>query len=166
MITFTREEIEERRRQFEGMDLQEVEETLDGLTFKYFIIPQELNPEFPNFVMRITGESSEDGELYGVADSVEEEFRKYYVGHEVIEFRELDPETPDRCVRALERELALVPGEMKPRYIPGRRAFFETLVEYVRKDQVENGEKHYTANDLSQFERNVLTLRELEERLS
>ena len=129
MRKFTKDQIEGARTHFRSREFQEVEVTLDNRTFSYFVVPQSEEPNLPDFVIRLTGES-DDGYVLGISDSVDERYRQYAVSHEFIEFVETGIDTPDRCIGALEEELKLVPEDIKPDYIRMRRDFFRNLIPY------------------------------------
>lgn len=155
MKKFTKAVIEGQRTHFRNQRFQEVEVTLGDLTFSYFVIPQSQEPRLPNFVMRLTGEP-DDGYVIGVSGNIEERFRPYAVAHEFIEFIRIGIDTPNRCVRALEEELKLVPGDIKQDYIRMRTGFFRELIPYC-----EGYPNLYSEEDLNQFRQNLITLERL-----
>ena|SRR3989344_2247725 len=132
---------------------QEREVSLGNRTFRYFVIPQE--PRLPHFVLRMTGDNS-DGHVLGIADSVDERYRPYAVAHEFIEFTEIGIEEPERCIRALEEEIELVPENIRKSYLSMRRDFFRDLIGYCSQQP-----EHYTQYDLEQFRQNFIRLEEL-----
>ncbi|MEK6892656.1 MAG: hypothetical protein AABX07_00465 [Nanoarchaeota archaeon] len=155
MKKFTKAEIEGARNYFRKQEFQEAEATLGARRFSYFIIPHSIEPNLPNFVVRLTGEPS-DGYVLGISDEVNEKYRPYALVHEFIEFVETKADVQNKCRRALEEELKLVPEELKSDYLKMRRDFFRALIPYCRKQP-----ESYTANDLSQFEQNLKTLEAL-----
>ena len=154
MKKYTKEEIDRNRSYFMSQKYDRVHTSIQGKKFSFFILPQESEPNLEHFVMRMTGEP-EDGFVFGIADSVREDFRLYAVAHEYIEFMELGMDTPDRCVKALEQELELVPEKIKTEYIQMRRDFFSNLIDYC----TDNPE--YTADDLKEFRQCLERLEEL-----
>ena len=76
--------------------------------------------------------------------------------HEFIEFTELGIDTSNKCVRALEEELKLVPNDIKLDYENMRRDFFRNLISYCSKLP-----QFYTKEDLTQFKYNLERLEEL-----
>ncbi|PIN81329.1 hypothetical protein COV13_01665 [Candidatus Woesearchaeota archaeon CG10_big_fil_rev_8_21_14_0_10_32_9] len=155
MKKFTKDEIEGARTYFKNQGFQEMDVSLGSWKFSYFVVPQSLEPNLNNFVLRLTGESNE-GYVLGISDSVEERFRQYAVAHEFIEFTEIGIDSPNRCVRALEEELNLVPKDIKPAYVKMRRDFFRDLISYCSEQP-----QFYTPNDLAQFKNNLERLEEL-----
>jgi len=153
MKVFTKDEIEGVRTKLEAKEFKEVFVELEKLKFSYFVVPQSENPDLPDFVLRLTGANESDGELYGISDSVKEDFRPYAVAHEVYEFRVLGINTPDRCTKALEKELALIPETDKLEYTTMRRDFFRNLIPYVKGIP-----EFYTPGDITQLERNLQKL--------
>ncbi|MBW2987844.1 hypothetical protein KY336_04815, partial [Candidatus Woesearchaeota archaeon] len=97
------------------------------------------------------------GYVFGISDNVRKDFRQYAVAHEYIEFTEIGMDTPDRCVKALEEELKLVPEEIKPEYIAMRRRFFKNLIDYCAL------KPDYTQGDLEEFRKSLNRLDELAE---
>tara|TARA_Y100000310_G_C20544702_1_gene745046 strand:+ start:203 stop:430 length:228 start_codon:yes stop_codon:yes gene_type:complete len=75
MQEYTPEEIEGTRNYFQGQSFEEVEVVLGERTFSYFVMPQSLNPDLKDFVFRCTGKP-EDGAVFGISDSVREDFRQ------------------------------------------------------------------------------------------
>ena len=155
MKKFTKEEIENGKRYFKSQEFPEVDVVLGDRSFSYFLIPQSQEPNLTNFVLRMTGDP-DDGYVLGISDNVDERFRQYAVAHEYIEFTEIGIDTPERCTRALEEELNLVPSEIKQDYIKMRQDFFKDLISYCTKQP-----QFYTQNDLDQFQHNVDTLDKL-----
>ncbi len=161
MKTFTAEDIERTRTYFEKEGYPQVKATLHGVTFRYYTLPPELNPELPHFVFRMTANMQNEGHLFGISWKVPERFRPYWVYHEVQEFLLIEPGTPDRCLTALISELELLPSELWERYIPARTGFFEHLVEYIEKHP-----QDYSAADLWEIKlsRDYLKILNREER--
>ena len=156
MKKFTKNEIEGTRNYFRTQGFKEVDVALGNRRFSYFVVPQSLEPNLPDFVIRLTGEPA-DGHVLGISDSVREEHRSYAVAHEFIEFTEIGIGAPDRCARALEEELRLVPENQKPSYLPMRRGFFRNLIAYCSNQPA----GLYTESDLNQFRKNLATLEKL-----
>ena len=123
MKKFTKTEIDGTREYFRSQNFHEVEAKLGNRRFTYFILPQSLEQKLSDFVFRCTGELS-DGYIFGISDSVKEEYRKYAVAHEFIEFTEIGIHNINRCATALEEELKLVPEDIKKDYLRMRKVFF------------------------------------------
>lgn len=155
MKSFTREEIDSARTHFRRQGFHEVEATVGDREFRYFVVPQSLEPNLPNFAMRITGKSDE-GYVLGISDNVNPKHRPFAVVHEYIEFIEFGIDTPHRCISALEEELRLLPEDIKPDYLPMRAEFFRSLALYCSRHPA-----HYTQDDVKQFKRNADRLEQL-----
>lgn len=155
MKKFTKDEIEKTRNYFRNQGFKKVDVSLGNRKFSYFVVPQSLEPNLPDFVIRLTGEPS-DGYVFGVSDSVKERHRQYVVAHEFIEFNEFGIDSQDRCTKALEEELRLVLTQDQPDYLRMRRDFFRNLIQYCL-----NQSELYTESDLNQFRQNLARLEEL-----
>lgn len=95
---------------------------LDGRQFPVRILKKELEPNLPGFVGLVNG-------CLIISEEVPEEFHPFFFCHEIL--CNLDyKDQPGRCERALAKELALVPSELRQRYLAYRTAFFEKLVAY------------------------------------
>jgi|SRR3989344_3823142 len=125
MQTFSAEQIEGTRRSFLDSGYSEVPAKIGGLDFTYFVLPQQLNTELPDFAFRMTG----NGEIYGVCESIRDELRPYVAFHEVYEFRELGGE-PGSCANAMTAELAQVPENLRDEHVRMRTGFFKNLIRY------------------------------------
>src|SRR3989344_9663375 len=158
MKIFTKEQIENMRRDFDENNYELNTGKIKDISFNYFILPQELNPELSNFVFRMTGETIFDGEIFGVSNSIKPNFRLFAVYHEVFEFRQFPRTELNRCGIALQAEIEAVPREQKEfkiEYLKMRKRFFMDLINYGKKC----GE-YYTENDINQWACNVRRLDE------
>jgi hypothetical protein len=153
MKKYTKEEIASSRAWAESNRGPEVNVNLDGLSFSYFVLPQSDNPGLPSFVWQCTG-NPEDGTVFGISDSVPENFRQYAVAHEVIEFREIGHDVKGRCAQALERELKLVPADIKSKYTAMRLNFFRNLIPFAEQNK-------YSAEDIIEFKGSLARLEEI-----
>ncbi|MBW3003577.1 hypothetical protein KY328_01740 [Candidatus Woesearchaeota archaeon] len=122
--------------------------------FEYYVVPQHLEKKLKDFVMRATNKGPDY--VLAISDSVPEPHRPYAVAHEFVEFKVLDNETEDRCVKALEIELSLVPEDIKPEYMKRRRDFFFSLIDYFKSNP-----NDYTPEDVEQVEKNYKRLDQL-----
>ena len=159
MQTYSKEEIDARRIFFKEQGFKEIDAEIGDLKFSYFVIPKELNSGLSNFVFRMTGKDRQDGAIYGVSNSIKEDFRRYAVAHEVIEFSEIGINQIGRCAKALEREISLVPKEIRADYVKMRTQFFKDLISYTSSSQ------HYTDEDLREFKTSLKRLAQLEREL-
>ena len=155
MKQFTESEINQARSYFKEQEFAEIQVTLGEHSFSYFVLPQSLEPNLPDFVYRCTGQDPDDYVL-GISDSIEERFRQYAVAHEFIEFTQIGINTKDRCVKALEKELELVPEDIKPDYIQMRLNFFRNLIQYCSAQP-----EFYTKTDIKEFQQSLRKLTEL-----
>ncbi len=155
MKSFTKAEIDGTRDYFRGQDFEEVQVSLDGCEFSYFVLPQSLEPRLADFAFRSTGEKA-DGYVLGISDSVDPRFRPFAMAHEYLEFVEIGIDTPGRCVMALERELSLVPDDIMEEYLPFRRDFFSNLIEYCSAQP-----DKYSPSDINEFKGSLARLEEL-----
>lgn len=85
--------------------------------FEYYDLPSSLEPRLPNFVLCLTCETNREY-LLGVSTSVPEHFRPYWAVHDYIENVEQDNPDSEGCLKALEKELSLVPEIWKRDYLP------------------------------------------------
>lgn len=155
MKKYSKEEINGTRGYFQSQGFEEVDVTLEDLQFTYFVMPKELEPLLPDFVFRCTGDENA-GYVFGISDSVDDRFRQFAVAHEYIEFTQIGMDTPKRCATALERELALVPEDIKDEYVDMRHRFFSNLIEYCQ----EKPDK-YTPHDINEFKSSLSRLEEI-----
>ncbi len=155
MRKFSKEEIDNTRNHFLAQKYARVIATVGKRNFHFFVLPQELAPEVPDFVLRCTGEP-EDGSVFGISESFPEHWRPYAVAHEVIEFTEIGMDAPDRCVRALEEELRLVPPYQRAAYARRRLQFFRTLLTYCSEQP-----EHYSNGDIQDFKQVIGKLEKL-----
>lgn len=154
MKKFTKQEIDGTREYFHSRNMPEIQVTLGNRAFTYFVLPQSLEPNLPDFVFRCTGKHT-DGYVFGISDSVKAEYRQYAVAHEFIEFTEIGIDNQNRCARALEEELKLVPENIKSDYLTMRRNFFKNLITYCT-----NKLEQYTEADLNEFRNSLAKLEE------
>lgn len=101
----------------------------EGDHLPYLIVSKELEARLPGFV-------ASTGDLFFISEEVPVPFRKFFLIHEIIEFRKHNDEQ-GRCKCALLAELALVPEEMRESYVIYRREFFRRLVSYY--EDLSNG---------------------------
>jgi hypothetical protein len=155
MKEYAKQEIDGARDYFRSQGFEEVEANLGDFKFSYFVMPQEMEPNLNNFVYRCTGKP-EDGYVFGISDNVQEEFRQYAVAHEFIEFMQIGLDQKDRCRKALEREIELVPEDIKSDYLSMRKDFFRDLIDYCSAKP-----EQYTQTDLDEFRGSLSKLEEI-----
>src|SRR3990167_4767824 len=103
MREFDDAQIEATRKSLEQFGCPLVIAEVGNLSFSYFVMPQDLNPELPDFAMRLSNTDPVTDNftgIFGRSDSVPEELRDYWAAHEVLEFREIGIGTPGRCMEA------------------------------------------------------------------
>ena len=129
------------------------------LEVSYYVIPQDKNPNLPDFAFRMTSTDPTTREvsgIFGVSDSVPAELRPYWATHEIIEFTQIGINQPGRCALAEEIVVGLVPDELKGEYVDRRKAFFDNLVNFFRQDTA-----NYTQDDIEEAEAALNYLQEL-----
>ncbi len=94
-----------------------------GGKIPYTILKKEVAPTLPGFL------GYPHGEHLFISEEVPEAFRVPQLIHEIVEFTELQNQK-GRCVEALQRELSVVPAEIKHAYLEYRRIFFANLIRY------------------------------------
>lgn len=146
----TKEQVESKRKSFRDSRYPEIQTSLAGLQLTYFIMPQSENPQLPDFAYVFT-----DGQeaVIGVSESVPTAFRDYWAYHELVEYTK-EPNTPGRCKRALQRELAIVPEAIRQEYIQRRRNFFVGLIKYGKAEK-------FAEADIREFEGSLGELEQL-----
>lgn|SRR3989344_3964666 len=128
MGPITKSQIDLARNYFREHALYpEIQTAINGIALDYFIFPQSLKPDIPNFVYSLVSDDRQSY-LFGVSDSLREDFRRYFVFHEYVEFIELEKDSKDSCLKALEKEIMLVPRNLLSDYLTIRKEFFEALI--------------------------------------
>lgn len=72
-------------------------------------------------------------ELFYISENVPNRFRKYMMYHEYYEYKILAPDTSDRCLDALKKELSMIPNKIYISYVRFRAAQFANLADFNRK---------------------------------
>lgn len=159
MKEFLPQQIEQTRGIFGQAGFSVGNAMVGDLEISYYVIPQDKNPNLPDFAFRMTSTDSTTGEvsgIFGVSDSVPAELRPYWVAHEIIEFTQIGISHQGRCLSAEEKVVGLVPDELRGSYIDRRKAFFSTLVDFFRQDAA-----NYTQDDIKEAEATLNYLQEL-----
>ena len=146
--------IQKLRSDFIKAGLKEFKVDLVNIIFPYFVLPQSMNQNLQDFALAMVTEDKSHY-LFGVSDSLPEAYRPYWAFHEFVEYVG-EPESPERCVRALERELSIVPNEIKPEYLLRRLTFFQNLVRYASGKPDE-----YAPKQVNKFQKSLSRLEEL-----
>lgn len=168
MKEFSPDQINGTREHFirEGFPIEET--NLGDLPVSYFIIPEKLEPNLPDFAFRMTRtdpETQEISGIFGVSDSVPKELRPYWAAHEIIEFTQFGIHRQERCVLAEERTLRLVPKELLGQFIKRRINFFENLGSYFKRD-LASANPNYTPDDLQETETSLQFDRDIRDLLA
>jgi hypothetical protein len=123
---------------------------LGNYLFTYHVVPKEWNPELPNFAFILA--NPENGYILGLSNEIAPEFQKYIAFHEYYEKMCLTGK--GKCVKALEKELELVPGSIKPRYTQMRKDFFTSLISYA-------GANNYSSESIQEFTQSLNKLEDI-----
>ncbi len=156
MRIYTLDEIERTRAYFERECFSPVNAHYEGLHFRYYRLPPNLNPELQNFVFRMTSSPRNQGHLFGISTDVPEFLQPYWVRHEVVEFLIQEPGLKNSCLSALEEELKVIPPGLHPVHVPLRRTFFDNLMTYAT-----NHPADFSGEDIAEFQRSLDKLRKL-----
>lgn len=158
MKRFTKDEIDATRNYCRKQGMPELELHLAGREFAYFVVPQSVNLDLPNFVFRVTG-NSEDGYVFGVDERVPETLRPYALLEEYIEFMEKGIGEEDRVLDSEFEVLSIIDDEkVKRDYVLMRRDFFRNL---LRQNET-NPEKYmFSEDDVVEFRKNLSMLEEM-----
>lgn len=137
----------------------------NGREVRYYVLPQALNPNLPDFALRLTGPNAATGAIegiFGVSDSVPEKLRPYWAQHEMEEFtgEGLGIERTNRCAMAEVRVLSDMPEVLRIQYVQRRIPFFQN-VRTMFADDVEKGLGNYTAEDIVEADTVLRTLHSL-----
>ncbi len=155
MKEFEQSQIDSAKGFFESRGFPIETSQLDGLTVSYYVLPQDLNPVLPDFAFRMTTSGSQTGEvtgIFGVSDSIPQELRPFWAGHEIIEFIEIGISEKSRCVEAEDRIVGIVPPELKDDFLARRVDFFTGLVRYFQTE-LEKGSQDFTHDDLEEAQK-------------
>ncbi len=125
MKKFAKEQIEMVKNHCVNANYPVVTSCIGGRTFRYYILPQSLNPGLPSFAMCLSGDP-QDGYVVGVADTVNPEFRDFWAFHEYFEATE-----GRTCQDTLRVELDVLPNNLRSDYLAARKTFFNNLVTFA-----------------------------------
>lgn len=135
-----------------------VEQEIAGRKLDYFLVPQSLNQNLLRFAVAVVSEDKQH-HVFGVADTVPEAYRPFWALHEHVEFLE-EPDSPDRCIRALNKELEAVPTDIRKEYIITRLQFFRDLIAYSQTDGEKSSQGGLT-KATARFQKSLSRLEEL-----
>lgn len=151
MIKYDAKEIGKHAARFFNEGCTSKVENVAGNFVSYFVLPQKLNPNLPDFAFRMTGDAPVY--LIGVSDSIRPEFRRFVAFHELVEFTEIG-DVADRCLEASQREIKAVEESdltinEQIEYFQMRRKFFRNLVNYAT-------EMKLSSEDIQEFEKSKI----------
>jgi hypothetical protein len=124
MIEHTKEQIEQVRGYFQNEGYPLVRENVAGRGLEYFLLPQTLNEDLPEFIYRVTNTNLADYVL-GVCESVPKELQSYFALAEYIEFKEKGLGAINRVSNTEEEILNIIPKELKKEYIQTKLRLFQ-----------------------------------------
>jgi hypothetical protein len=150
MTKYTSKDVENAKNFMESKGFRKSQDSLNNETFNYYLLPQFLNSDLPDFVYQCI---SNDDYVLGVSESLPKDYRKYFLYHELLEYRD-NPDTKGKCRNALEKELSLVPEDIKDKYVNRRLNFFKNLINY----SIENKS---SSEDIEEFDKSLKFLEEL-----
>lgn len=162
MIEYPIEQIRGTEAQFveKGFPTEEVK--VGESIYKYFVLPQQLAPDIPDFALRMTHTDSQTQNvtgIFGVCESVPLHLRPFWASHEIIEFTVIGISTEKRCSQAERRVLDNIPPDLKREYIERRIPFFERLIDYFKAD-MQSETPTYTEADIHEAEESLELLRQ------
>ena len=149
MRYFTKIQIDGAREHFIKEGFPIINANIGSISFDYFLLPQSLNPDLPDFVLAMKGKYEGDGELYGVSDSMPEDLQPYAVFHDVAETKIIG-NVPNRCLIALQYELLYVPTSIRDIHIKRRLDFFRKFLAYA-----EANPKDFDAPQVREFKQTL-----------
>jgi len=155
MKVFTPEEVERKRKEFEGLALDKVSASVGGIKFDYFVLPASANEELPLFVERAIGKPGEPS-AFAISEEVPKILRPYWVAHEVVEFLHLASLPYGRCYNALNWEMGVLRGKLYKNHVSLRERFFSGLVSYASKHP-----ESFTPIDVREMQTSFDTLRQM-----
>ena len=138
-----------------------LEDKLVNKKIRYYVLPQSLSPDLPDFAFRMTTGRNPATEgvvgIFGVSETVPSLLRPYWALHEIIEFTQMGIDKKGRCSDAERYVLDLVPENLRKEFIEKRIKFFEGVVAYFKKE-LERKTESYTGDDLKEAEASLLFL--------
>lgn len=124
MIEHTKEQIEQARRYFQNEGYSLVKENVAGRGLEYFLLPQDLNEDLPQFIYRVTNTNLADYVL-GVCEEVPRELQSFFALAEYIKFKEKGLGLLNRVVNTEKEVLDIIPDKIKEAYIKTKLKLFQ-----------------------------------------
>jgi len=128
MINFTDADVDNLETLFKNRGYQPKETHIERRNFRYYALPPEINPELPDFILRITNNSSKRY-VIGVSTDVPPIIRDYFALAEYIEFLELGLDIEGRVAKAEEIVLGLLEPPLKSIYVQRKLRLFRKELE-------------------------------------
>jgi hypothetical protein len=160
MLDHTIKEIEKTEKYFQRNNYPLIETEVAGRRLLFYQLPQSLNPDLPDYILRVTNDETK---LYvmGVCDSIPEEIQPYFVLAEYIEFIEMGLQKKGKVVDAEKELLRTIPENLKESYVGRKIALYKKELELDLQEPekyllLEEGRKEF--KDAICFLKDQLTL--------
>lgn len=114
--------------------------------FRCLIVYPSVEPRLDGFVGVDKSER-----LVFISAAVPDQYRFYFLFHEIVESYVLQENASGKCLSALNAELAVVPKGTLSLYLPYRRDFFARLVVFLTYIDLSRGED-FTKSVLASYE--------------
>ncbi len=163
MKEFDPTQIDSTRAYIESLNAPVETTEIDGIAYSYYVLPQSLNPDLPDFAFRMTGLNPETGNtegIYGVSDSVPESLRPFWAAHEVREFAQIGINAPERCITSEQQTVRSIPPELQSGYVNRRIAFFNNLLKYFQTE-IEKDSGNFSVEDIEEAKKTKAYLESL-----
>ncbi|MBD3208995.1 hypothetical protein GF367_01070 [Candidatus Woesearchaeota archaeon] len=153
MLEHTIKQIEQTKKSFQKQSYPYKTIDIAGRSINYYVVPQTLNEDLPDFVIRI---SNNEAYVIGISNSVPEQLQPYFVLEEYIEFMEKGIEKENCVIEAEQEVIAIIPQTFKKDYLKKRIALFtkELILDKKQPDKYALGTK-----GRQEFENNLTYLK-------
>jgi len=148
MKDFDLETIKSTQEAFSTLPINQLQHR--GIIRPFFIIPQDRNPELPDFAFRMTNQETRTG-IFGVSDSIQAVYRRPWVLHEMEEFLHHGLYENNRCIESEKYVLSRMHEPYKSIYLAVRIPFFDNLDPYIR-NLADKGLYDTTDNDVREIQ--------------
>lgn len=149
----TQSQVKSKRQEFNAAGYPQFPVRFEGVTVRCFLLPQTLEPALPHFAFQMVTEGFDHTSdecmdavnelaVFGVADSIPEDFRQLIATHEMYEYL-FGMTCPE--IAAKEIELSKTLGSRQAAYLELRCNFFKNLLAYAR------GKSGYSAEKKIEF---------------
>lgn len=133
MINHSLRQIEQMEQLFKDRNYPLVNADVGGRKFAYYVLPQLLNNDLPDFIYRVTNNETRRY-VMGVSESVPAELQPYFALAEYIEFIEIGIDVPGRIIEAEKRVLSVIPAEYMDDYLKRKTALYQTEIGLDEKE--------------------------------